>query len=224
MKKLLLTLVAIVCAVTAFGQGSIAFNNGVLNAVVAPIFGPDQADPLRIQTGNTAVTTGGAPAGFPAGTAVYGGAPLSGFSAYYAQLYGAAGAGRPADTLQPLMTGAGTNAVLGFRTTSGQLGLVKTITPAVVCPGSVAGDVWTIQMRVWENKGGNLLTWDAAMALNDPTLLRGESALLNISLGVQPVNLLGLQSFNIHQVPEPSVIALGVLGVGALLLFRRRKN
>lgn len=221
MKKLLVTLVAVASVVTAFSQGTITFNNGVPNVVVAPIFGPQAGDSIASLSGNAAATSG-APAGFPAGTTVYTGTPLSG-NGYFAQLFGAAGAGRPTDTLQALGTAAGTNAVLAFRTASGQLGLVRTITPAVVCPGSAAGDVWTIQVRVWENRG-NLLTWADAMALNDASLLRGESSPINLTLGPSPVNLLGLTSFNIHAVPEPSVIALGVLGVGALLLFRRRKN
>lgn len=232
MKKLLVTLVACVCAVSAFSQGSaITFNNGVPNAVVAPIFGPF-ADPLQATFGNVGAAANGAPAGFPAGTTVYTGAPLSGTS-YFAELWGAAGANQPADSLQKLVTGAGTNATLTFRTANGQLGLVKTITSGVVAPGSAAGDVWTIQMRVWQNDtaGHPITSWDqlyangnGAIVAGTESVLRGASNPFNVTLGVSPVNPLGLTSFNIHTVvPEPSIIALGVLGVGALVLFRRRK-
>jgi hypothetical protein len=60
----------------------------------------------------------------------------------------------------------------------------------------------------------------------------GESAPVNIAGlgGVNPTtgaivptpDLSGLQSFNLRVVPEPSTIALGVLGAAALL-YRRRK-
>ena len=38
-----------------------------------------------------------------------------------------------------------------------------------------------------------------------------------------PVTILtGLQSFGLYVVPEPSIIALGALGLGALVLRRRK--
>jgi hypothetical protein len=223
MKKLLVTLVAVVCAVAAFGQGSITFNNGVPNSIVAPIFGPQVGDPLASLSG-AAAATAGAPAGFPAGTTVYTGAPLGTGNTgnnYWAQLWGGV-AGTADSALQPLRSGAGADIVLNFRTVSGQLGLVRTVASAVVVPGVAAGEVARIQMRVWEARGG--ATWAEAIANADPTVLRGTSPSFNLTLSANPVNPTGLVSFNLYQVPEPSVIALGVLGVGALLLFRRRKN
>lgn len=219
MKKLLVTMTAVVFAVTAFGQGSITFNNGVPGAVVAPIFGPQAGDPLAVVTGNGAASQG-APAGVPSGTTVYTGAPLSG-NAYFAQLWGGV-AGTADGALVPLQTVAGADVILNFRTASGQLGLVKTVTSAVVVNGVAAGEVARVQMRVWEARGG--VTWAEVMNNSDPTVLRGVSPSFDLKLAANPVNPVGLVSFNIHQVPEPSVIALGVLGVGALLLFRRRKN
>jgi len=219
MKKLLVTLVAVAVAVTAFGQGAITFNNGVPNSVVAPIFGPQSGDSLASLSGNAAATSG-APAGFPAGTTVYTGAPLSGNN-YFAQLWGGL-AGTADGALQPLKTAVGADVILNFRTTSGQLGLVRTVASAVVVPGVGAGETARIQMRVWEARGG--ATWADAIANADTTVLRGASPSFNLTLAANPVNPVGLVSFNLYQVPEPSVIALGVLGVGALLLFRRRKN
>jgi len=210
---------AVAIAVTAFGQGSITFNNGVPNSVVAPIFGPDPADSVRALSGNAAAS-GGAPAGFPAGTVVYAGAPLSGNN-YFAQLWGGI-AGTPDDALQPLRSGAGADIILNFRTATGQLGLVKTVASAAVVNGVAAGEVARVQLRVWEARGG--ATWAEVMNNSDTSVLRGVSQAFDLKLAANPVNPVGLVSFNIHAVPEPSVIALGVLGVGALLLFRRRKN
>lgn len=99
---------------------------------------------------------------------------------------------------------------------------MKTVTSAAVVNGVAAGEVARVQMRVWEARGG--ATWDEAIANPDTSILRGVSPSFDLKLAANPVNPVGLVSFNIHAVPEPSVIALGVLGVGALLLFRRRKN
>lgn len=116
MKKLLVTMTAVVFAVTAFGQGSITFNNGVPGAVVAPIFGAQVGDPLAILTGNTGAASQGAPAGVPTGSTVYSGAPLSGNN-YFAQLWGGV-AGTADGALVPLRTVAGADIILNFRTAS----------------------------------------------------------------------------------------------------------
>lgn len=93
-------------------------------------------------------------------------------------------------------------------------------------PGGVA----RFQVRAWELAYGS--TFEAAMAA---PAMGGRTAKLGISNTVEmptgnppltPAASLtanGLQSFQLMIVPEPSVVALGVMGVGALLLLRRRK-
>jgi MYXO-CTERM domain-containing protein len=89
------------------------------------------------------------------------------------------------------------------------------------------GDVASIQVRAWLTTAGN--TWEAA-ALN-PAGQVGKSAIFTIDTepvgGTTPPPTVGLQAgfsgFSITPVPEPSVIGLGLLGVGALLMLRRRK-
>jgi hypothetical protein len=68
-------------------------------------------------------------------------------------------------------------------------------------------------------------SWAAAIA--DPNVLNGYSDVftsLPLSLPqFAPINMVGLTSFNVVWVPEPSVYALSALGLAALLLRRRRK-
>ena len=103
-------------------------------------------------------------------------------------------------------------------------------TAPVTPPGANA---W-FQVRAWEAAFGT--SYEAALAnsqaiggrlaltgksntfkvnTSDPTIVPAETAANLIAAG--------LQGFTINAVPEPSVIGLGLLGAGALLLLRRRK-
>lgn len=101
-------------------------------------------------------------------------------------------------------------------------------------PTSPAGAVGWFQVRAWEFAFGD--TYDAAK--NNPVAQGGRLALIGTSNVLQidtgdptttpagtPGTLLsgGLQAFVIAPVPEPSVIGLGIFGIGAMLLLRRRK-
>jgi len=223
MKKSVLVLLGILCAGQVFSQGvgpspgSVFFNNRYLSGIgapiVAPIYGPETANPSRVIRGNA--TTNG-------GTAVYTGALLLG-TGFTAALFGGAA---------PITDETSGNLAFvqsaTFRTGATTAGFFIAPTAAQNVPGTVAGGNGTFQLRAWDNKGGTVSTWAAALA--DPSVARGSSALFTPSfpLGgptdagvVTPPGLQGLQSFNLV-VPEPGVIALGVLGLGALLLRRRK--
>jgi len=89
----------------------------------------------------------------------------------------------------------------------------------------------TFQVRVWDTRSGQISSWD--QALLTPGEIYGYSDFFTVPyrLGATAVGqpnpapyLQGLQSFNVQTVvPEPSVIALGVLGAGCLFMLRRRK-
>jgi len=84
--------------------------------------------------------------------------------------------------------------------------------------GFAAGTVVTLQVRAWATSAGS--SWETAGPLG-----RGQGNLVQVSLGGGPIptpNMTGIQGF-IVGVPEPSSIALGLLGLGAIALFRRRK-
>lgn len=56
--------------------------------------------------------------------------------------------------------------------------------------------------------------------------ISGESPAIEVTLGggnVPPSNLNGLAGFTLTVIPEPSTIALGVVGAAAALMMRRRK-
>jgi len=84
----------------------------------------------------------------------------------------------------------------------------------------------TLQVRAW-SAGYN--SYEEAFALGSAaTTFAGKSTLMNVTLTTSPtpaplLTSSGLNQFNITPVPEPSSIALGLLGLGAVALFRRRK-
>jgi len=70
-----------------------------------------------------------------------------------------------------------------------------------------------------------MATWDAAVA--DPLVPRGASVVLSIdpnSFLPGPPYLRGLESFQLHIVPEPSLLALGLFGLGMLAALRPRRT
>lgn len=185
MKKLIFIAALVAASLSAYAQGTVAFNNRVVGTVDSPVF----------DVGGTVKLSG---------------------TAFFAQLY--AGAAGTADTAL-VAIGAPTT----FRTGAGA-GYVNAISEVTV-PGVPVGGTARIQMRAWDATFG---TYGAAVAGQGKA---GFSASFDVAaLGGQgpsgppatAPNLAGLQSFSLTQVPEPSTIALGALGVAALLLRRRK--
>lgn len=170
MKKLILTVAAVMVSVAAYGQGQITFNNRVSGVVDARVTW--------------------SPADLLAGQGVGAG--------YTAQLFGGANASSLA-ALNPSTT---------FRTSSAAAqGYVNGV--VVDVPGIAPGNNATVVMRVFDSSNTKI----------------GESAAITIALGggtVPPANLAGMQAFTVSVIPEPSTIALAALGIGALLLRRRK--
>jgi hypothetical protein len=109
-----------------------------------------------------------------------------------------------------------------FRTTSPAAAYyVVQPTSAVTVPGVGAGQQATIVLRAWEGAVGS--SYDTAS-----NTAKGESNPITITLGgvpavgapIQDAVLVGLQGFQL--VPEPSTMALGLIGAAALLYRRRR--
>jgi hypothetical protein len=239
MKKTLLICAAMMLANAAFSQGTIAFANRSGSSttaspgqVVAPVYGADPLDPTHRISGNTST-------GVPAGNTSYGAAPFlaqgAGGPTWTVTLWALENTAVTGDArqnnLQQLTVPSATTTMR--TSTSGTFaGVWTTPSAAPSVPGITTGDQRaTFQIRIWDTKGGTLTTWQQVLDPANDGVFRGYSDLFTVpySLGGTlvpanpPPNMQGLTSFNVFQVPEPSVIALGVLGAGCLFLLRRRK-
>jgi len=152
------------------------------------------------------------------GAVNYTGVPLLAGTGFTAALFGDATA-TDATTFQLLSSRP-------FQTSTTIPGIINGATISIpwVPVGSPAS-TGNFEVRVWDNRAGTVTTW--AQVLSDPTIARGRSAVLNnVNVLVPPATpggLTGIASFNLFiPVPEPSLIALGALGLGALLLRRRK--
>lgn len=184
MKKLLITTVSLVLAVSTFAQGTFNFANNVPTAT------PPINAPVTAEDGSTRLAGSG----------------------FMVQLYA-----RPAGS-SGAFEAAG--AAVAFLTATGAGYWIPTPRTAQnVAPGGQA----EVVVRAWRVADGS--TWESAFASGRGW---GQSQALTLGSGgggtpaALPANLIGLTSFSL--VPEPSTIALGILGgLGTLVLVRRRK-
>jgi len=212
MKQISIIAAVLALAASAFGQGQMQFSTRVNNGATlfVPIYGVNPAAPGVRLSGN-ANTNGG--------TVNYAGVPLLAGTGFSAGLYYGVQGNVDTTTFAELATTT-------FSTSPTLPGIIKAPATPPTVPGiTVNGTPGNFQLRAWDNLNGTVLTWAQAMAI--PNLARGQSdVLLNLPITVAPTTpvafLQGLQSFNLQVVPEPSLIALGALGLGALLLRRRK--
>jgi len=195
MKKLLIVGLLIMASASAFAQGTVNFNN---NGLVNPPL-PD----------NLAVFFGAASAG--------GHRLTLGDGAYVAQLYyGAPG------TDESLLKAVTSNPASNFRAST-------TLSPGTwsggtrTLDGFAATAVVSLQVRVWNTADGSDY---AAAFLKNNGLFTGKSAIFSYTVPNpgDPASSYLMANFTgfAVAVPEPSVIVLGILGAGALLLRRRK--
>jgi len=178
MKKLIITLAALMVSIAAYGQGQFVFNNRIGTEVNARFIGP--SDPAT-------------------GTSSSVGSPD-----FTVQLFGGPVGAAPS-ALVPLDP-AGTT----FRGAAGTTtaGYVVGVTPTV--PGVAIGGNASILVKVLGPGGSQDFGPFTVNGLGG-----GTATPPNLALGTSPLT--------VNLVPEPATLALGALGVGALLMFRRRK-
>ncbi len=185
--------VAVAVSVEAMAQGTVLFgNSGALLGTVQPIY-LSYCGPW----GSCDVKLEG--------------------TAYLAQLW----AGPTPESLAPI------GAALPFRTGAGAGIIVNQSNERViesVAPGAMA---W-VQIRAWAAAAG--ATWEEAVSVSctGVGLDSGRSSVWMVRTGggspdQLPQPLYGFMSFSIHQpCPEPSTVALGLLGLATLGWARRR--
>lgn len=200
MKKILITLAAGFIACSVFGQGGVVMNTR--------------------GTGVSAQATDDVL-----------GAPAAGTD-YYAQLfYGAVGTAE--DAMLPTLGApapGGTVAALANFGTGSSAGYVTTGSGGGnrYVDASLVGAETAFQIRAWSAVLGT--DWNTAytawLSGANPTAVLGKSAIVTAvtspSAIATPPFLTALTPYNLSPVPEPSVIALGAIGLVALL-WRRRK-
>lgn len=202
MKKLLVTLAITGIAVGAFAQGTIQFQNTGGAGKEKFIYNVDASNPTSAALGGVRAKVEGA---------------------YSAQLFvGAAGASE-ADlkAIDASLTTFKSGATAGLLNGNSKLAV----------QGMLGGVKVTLQLRVWDS---SVASWAEVIRTANDGKARGKSNLvLNYELAgvdadnaphIGSLNLanFGLSSFGLYIVPEPSVIALGALGLGALVLRRRK--
>jgi hypothetical protein len=192
MKKLIIALAAVLVTVASYGQGQVNFQN-------------------RVGTGGSILNAPVKIAGTENGPG----------PDWTAQLF-LVGPNNSLTPLTPPSTFA--KAGTGSAAISSQFWAQKTVD----VPGHFAGENLNFVVQSWLTSLGS---YDAAVKANqggfgasDPfSAVIGGASSDPSAPPATPANLVNLKAFTVApQVPEPSIIALGVLGASALLLRRRK--
>jgi hypothetical protein len=241
MKKTLAVLTLLAGAVSGYSQGQVYMGDYYNSDFQITIWSPQTGDPSVQLNGNspknfgTGLTSTGPD--IPAGTQTgYNGTPLGGSSTgatsptdfangslWSVQLYAGGASGS-------LSAVSGTVATMY---TSGNAGLYNSSVTATI-PGVAASAPAQLQLKAWYNAGGTVGSYEAAVAAGLPN---GASTIGTENLGGGPVTppdlpgpgntgvTGGITSFNVtaSATPEPSTIALGIMGASAFLMRLRRK-
>ncbi|MGD0813641.1 MAG: hypothetical protein ABSA83_08570 [Verrucomicrobiota bacterium] len=227
MKKTLTLVTLLAGAVAGYSQGVVVLSEATTGYLQAQIYGPGTAtgaNQVTVTYGGYQTTEyqGNSSTSTPAGSAVYTGGALSG-TGFDAQIYGSSVAG---DTLADLVpeTAASGSSVLHFGTTATSEGFTKNAVD-ITMAGLPTGSTGTYAIAAWNTGGGVDTTLAEAQAAGEPWGFSTLGAVIpaNPALGLpDDVTGFNIAVGSVVSSPEPSTIALGVMGISALL-FRRRK-
>jgi hypothetical protein len=191
MKSILVGLAIFGIPAASLPQGTVIFNNQIPGTLVTHVYVAGQF---------TGAVAGNGPNDTPPGTTDYSDAALLSGSRWSVQIWAAPGDNQPESSLRPA------SPITTFLTGS-QAGFFA---PSIATLAGVPPDapVATLVVRVWDNIGGTITSWDVAQGVS----LSGESPLFNVT-GIGGVRnaappLVGLQSFSIVEIPEPSTLAI----------------
>jgi hypothetical protein len=217
------------CAASSWGEGVFSFNNAGFNVSPrAPIYGPDPDNPNLQKWGNATNAA-------PPGTQTYLGQGLTGTNYSVGAWYST----NAASDLFQLLPGASPVAgSLAHFKPPAAAGVFVDGEPSIpdpllnTGPGGYRYYVY-LQVRAWDNAGGELPTWadawNAALSggggepvgwskvfyqgLDDPNNYSGPR-----------LGIVNFESFNIFIVPEPAPISLVLFGAAGLWLLSGRRR
>jgi hypothetical protein len=138
------------------------------------------------------------------------------------QLYAAPGLNDAPSTLSPV-----SGAIVTMGTTPATAGIWSSSYIATL-PGTTGGATGTatLQLYAWYNEGGAITSYASALADGVPTGVSSPANISGLGGGSPPATAPtlpeGLGNI-VVAVPEPSTIALGVMGASAFLMRLRRK-
>jgi len=198
MKKLLLLATLLGVTASAFAQGTIRFANT----------GSPAGFDFRLFTNNASLSASNL---------------MSGAGRYRIGLYGSTDS----------TAAEGSLTLIASVLNSPAAGIFSGGDPYILPNGYAASTPFRFQLRAWSVAGGASYEEAVTAGLLDPlNVALGKSGLGLVTLGggtVQQAALFGTNpgqlssGFEIKPVPEPSSIALGLLGLGAIAMFRRKK-
>jgi hypothetical protein len=250
MKKTITLIALLAGAAGVHAQGTVQFADYVANFTI-DVWSPNPAAPTVEQRGNTATDSpvgstvyGGAPLG---GSAAGTGATSYGNGNNYSiGLYASTSSasvvtlanGELAGTA-PFQTSGGTGKANVIESPAfgggGNAGSWVNNT-GLALPGTATGSAGSaqIELAAWYNGGGTITSYAAAVAAGDPTGFSQIATITGLG-GANPTGPsstaptlagLGITSFSLttSAVPEPSTIALGIIGASAFLMRLRRKQ
>jgi hypothetical protein len=215
MKKSILGVMSLLAgACVVHGQGSVAFANygsPIANYIYVS---------FKMTPTSTATLLGGASGPAPTMTDY---AQETGNGAdWTVQLYGAVGSSLPASSLAPL---AGITATLETGSSADATPGTWSSTAIATFPSAPNGTTATVSVYAWYNDGGMITSYSAAVTDLVPV---GSDSPVNVTLGAPPAPASFLPAMGnvtaIAPVPEPSTIALGIVGASTFLMRLRRKQ
>lgn len=237
MKKTLVVLSMIAGTVGVYGQGEIAWQDGQSGYDIA-IISPNPANPSVEQTGQTSWD-------LPSGSATYGGGWIGGGAApgggvgatttfmgvNYTQNanfeVGVYLDSSPSAVMSDITTGSPL-ATTGIES-GGNAGLYGNgATLTATDPNSTSSAY--VGIAAWYTGGGSVPSYAAAVAAHDPAGYVVSTSAAPVGAAPSPAGNLqggyGLTSFSLatQAIPEPSTIALGIMGASALMLRLRRRS
>jgi len=217
-------------ALGAHAQGVVWNNRYPAGNTVWHVYSPQANNVAQQGNISTAYATATPNGDLPAGTTSYNGTLLGGTATgtgatayangnnYSIELYGAPGSGDAASSLTPVSGSLET-----FNSSNTKLaGFFNAPATDPVVSGSAYGGTVSLQARAWYSGAGQYSTYEAALAAGVPTGVGNE---VTATLGANPTSfdpVPTFTSFSLTSVPEPSTIALGIMGACGFL-FRRRK-